>query len=113
MPTILSPLIQTYTMEDWLIDVEMRCKGKLYKRTIGTQAHHTEDEALEGARNLFCSGRRSLPEGHYIEVQGVKDYSFKRPTITILSMKAYRRNMHPRHRRDTQDLSAFDILAKG
>ena len=99
----LSPLIQSYTMNDWLIDVVLTCSGKEYRKLIGTQPHHTEEEALWIARNSLCSGRRSLPENH----------SWARPPITILSMKACRRHQHPKYQHDTKDLSPFDLLAKG
>ncbi len=100
---ILSPLIQSYTMQDWVVDCVFTCNGKEYKRTIGTQAWQTEAEALETVRQSICSGRRSLPPGH----------SMARPPITKLEMTPYRRSNHPRHRRDTQDLSVTDLLAKG
>ena len=100
----LSPLIRQFTMEDWLVDVVFTCKGKEYRRTIGVSpVTLSEGEALEAARNSLCTGRRSLPE----------DHSLARPPITILSMTPYRRHNHPRFRRETKDLSPFDLLAKG
>ena len=99
----LSPLVQTFTMEDWLVECVFTCKGKEYRRTIGTDAWQTEAGALGSVRQSICSGRRSLPEGH----------PMARPPITKLEMTPYRRHNHPRHRRDTQDLSAIELLAKG
>ena len=99
----LSPLIRKYTMDDWLVDVVLTCKGKEYRKIIGTQPHHTEAQALAIVRNSLCSGRRSLPSEH----------SLARPRIIILSMTPYRRHNHPRFRRETKDLSPFDLLAKG
>ena len=101
---LLCPLIQTYMMQDWVVDCVFTCNGKEYHRTIGVRpVTLTEAEALKAARESICSGRRSLPEGH----------SMARPPISNLEMTPYRRHNHPRHRRDTQDLSVSEFLAKG
>ena len=100
----LSPLIKTYTMDDWVVDCVFTCKGKEYRMTIGVRpVTLSEAEALEAVRASICTGRRSLPE----------DHSMARPPITNLEMTPYRRHNHPRHRRDTQDLSVNELLAKG
>ena len=100
----ICPLIQVYAMQDWVVDCVFTCKGKEYRRTIGVRpVTLSEGEALEAARNSLCTGRRSLPE----------DHSLARPPITNLEMTPYRRHNHPRFRRDTQDLSVTDLLAKG
>ncbi len=101
---LICPLIQTYTMQDWVVDCVFTCKGKEYRRTIGVRpVTLSEGEALEAVRNSILTSRRGLQ----------KDHSLARPPITNLEMTPYRRHNHPRFRRDTQDLSVTDLLAKG
>ena len=82
-------------MEDWVVDCVVECKGKEHKRTIGVRPITlTEAEALAAARDSLYTGRRSLPED---------DPSAKPASISRCS----------RFRRDIQDLSVSEFLAKG